>query len=430
MSLDLTLLRLMKHRSKFDRLIGGLPEAGLEDTTTVLLTDFKLFFKEFPDADLIDYNIFMVWFKEFRHSNFNEERHAMFDAIMRKVPEDIPKEVEHGLMARLLSAEFSYKMLTTIGEWDNGGEFDLLTRSQETLEQFEQSLDRKVKTPFVDDSLEDMLKEEEDDTGFHWRLSCLNNAMRPMRGGDFVIVAARPDKGKTTLLTSELAYLVPQIAKIYGADSGRAGLWFNNEGPGKRIKQRYCQSLLGCTLPEMVDYLRAGTLHEQLHEAAGGPPHELLRILDVHDYWSHEIDMVLRQHPPAFIVFDMIDNIKFSGAASNNGQRTDQLLEEMYKWGRNIAVKYDCPVIATSQISADGDGLAYPTLPMLKDSKTGKQGAADAIITIGALNDPSMDGYRYMGMTKNKLQRSGSKKDPRTEVLFEADRARYTDAGE
>ena len=39
-------------------------------------------------------------------------------------------------------------------------------------------------------------------------------------------------------------------------------------------------------------------------------------------------------------------------------------------------------------ISADGDGVSYPTLPQLKDSKTGKQGAADLIITLSSLNDP------------------------------------------
>jgi len=253
--------------------------------------------------------------------------------------------------------------------------------------------------------------------------------MRPVRGGDFIIIAGRPDKGKTTFLTSELSYMAPQIFRMYGEE--RPILWFNNEGPGKRIKQRYYQSLLGCTIPDMIEYLRDGTLKDRLIEAAGGGnPDALLRILDVHEFRSHEIEQVLRRHPPGLIVGDMIDNIKFSGEVSNMGSRTDQLLEEMYKWGRNLAVRYDCPFFATSQISADGDGLPYPTLPMLKDSKTGKQGAADAIITLGALNDPAMDGYRYIGMTKNKLHRSGARKDPRTEVIFDMEIARYSNPGE
>jgi replicative DNA helicase len=134
---------------------------------------------------------------------------------------------------------------------------------------------------------------------------------------------------------------------------------------------------------------------------------------------------LIRAVPPALIVFDMVDNIKFGGEASNNGQRTDQLLEAMYQWARIISVKYDVPVIATSQISNDGDGLQWPTLGMLKDSKTGKQGAAEAIITIGASNDQALHNSRYINTTKNKLHRSGGPKEPRCEVFFDGERGRY-----
>lgn len=423
MSLDITLLKLMKHRSKFDKLYSGLPKAGLEDTTSQLLEDFRSYFREFVGVSVIDPEQFMLWFKQFKHTNFSDERHAMFDAVMRRVAEDVPSDIEQGLMERLLSAEFSFHALSLVEKWNNGDDFDLLVSMQDAVENFESALDRKVQTPFVEDSIEDMLAEEDNDVGLHWRLACLNGSMRPLRGGDFVIVAGRPDKGKTTFLTSELAFMVPQLARAYGED--RPILWFNNEGPGKRIKQRYYQSLLGCTVPEMIEKLKAGTLAQELRDAAGGNPDRMLRILDVHDFWSHDIENVLRRHPPGLIVGDMIDNIRFSGDVSNMGSRTDQLLEEMYKWGRNLAVRYDCPFMATSQISADGDGLPYPTLPMLKDSKTGKQGAADAIITLGALNDPGMDGSRFIGLTKNKLHRAGGRKDPRAEVIFDMERARY-----
>ena len=84
----------------------------------------------------------------------------------------------------------------------------------------------------------------------------------------------------------------------------------------------------------------------------------------------------------------------------------------------------------TSQISADGDGLAYPTLPMLKDSKTGKQGAADFILTMGASNDPLLGNTRFIGATKNKLNREGAPRDPRCEVVFDAQRGRLNMPGE
>jgi replicative DNA helicase len=168
-------------------------------------------------------------------------------------------------------------------------------------------------------------------------------------------------------------------------------------------------------------------VRQQYAKALGGRP-GALRIFDVHDFYSHEVEDLLKLHKPAVICFDMVDNIKFSGQANNNGQRTDQLLEEMYKWARLIAVKHDCAVIANSQISADGDGLQYPTLPMLKDSKTGKQGAADVIITIGTVNDPVLVNSRYIGTTKNKKVRTGVPASPMTEVIFDGSRGRYNEA--
>jgi replicative DNA helicase len=154
----------------------------------------------------------------------------------------------------------------------------------------------------------------------------------------------------------------------------------------------------------------------------------VLRVFDIHDMWNHEVEDIMKAHRPALVLFDMVDNIKFGGDTNNNGQRTDQLLEAMYQWVRMMGVKHDCAMLATSQLSADADGLSYPTLPMLKDSKTGKQGAADIIITIGALNDPVLENSRYIGTTKNKRVRTGKRGSPQQEVFFDSQRGRYKEA--
>ena len=64
---------------------------------------------------------------------------------------------------------------------------------------------------------------------------------------------------------------------------------------------------------------------------------------------------------------------------------------------------------------------------MLKDSKTGKQGACDAIITIGAVNDQALERSRYIGCTKNKLVPTGAPKSPQQEMFFDGARGRYVE---
>ncbi len=324
-------------------------------------------------------------------------------------------------MARLVAADTVINLTSMLERYNDGDEVDLGSALRDTIERFELDTNRKVKTPWVLDNIEDLLKDDEDDKGLHWRNPDLNLSMRPLRPGDFGLIAARPDVGKTTFCTDNLTHFAAQLPELY-PDEERSILWFNNEGPGRKIVSRLYQSALGCTVSELIAKSNAGTIRADYEKAIRGPA-STIRVFDIHDFWNHEVEDIIRATPPALIMFDMIDNIRFGGSTNNNGQRTDQLLEAMYQWGRIIGVKHDCAVLGTSQISADGENLCYPTLSMLKDSKTGKQGAADFILTIGF--QPDFPNMRHLGLTKNKLAREGAPKSPKIETVMDGSRGRY-----
>ena len=435
MSLDITTLRLLKYRDRHDRLRRSVPNGALAPLTKELLDDFGVFFREFPDAKRVEHGPFLTWYRGFRHPNMKDESFVLYRAIIEKSMEDVSPELEAGLMERLVAAETASIVTSLIEKWNNGDEIDLYRELRNSVERFEKQVDRKVKNPQVLDPIEDLLKAEENDTGLHWRLPCLNRHIKPLRAGDFGIIAARPDKGKTTFCASELTYMAAQVDALYPGEN-RSILWFNNEGPGNKIVMRNFQAALNATTEDLVKLSNTPSLdpkwktkvREDYAAALGGRP-GVLRIFDIHDMWNHEVEDIMKMHKPAVVLFDMVDNIKFGGETNNNGQRTDQLLEAMYQWARLMGVKHDTAVLATSQISADGDGVSYPTLPQLKDSKTGKQGAADIIITLGALNDPVLENSRYIGTTKNKLVRTGKKGSPQQEVYFDSQRGRYKEAG-
>lgn len=430
MSLDLTLLRVFKHRDRIERLLRAVPKGVMSPQTDAILNDYKLYFEQHPDTKSIPLPEFCTWFK-LRHPTLKSEQLSLYEHQLSLAQQDVTPEVEGGLMERLVAAETALRLAELLQNWNEGKEVDLYVETRAVVEDFEARTNRKVKVPWVEDKIADLLQAEKDDTGLHWRLEILNLSMRPLRGGDFGVLAGRPDRGKTTWCTDQLAYFAPQVAKMY--DNQRHIVWLNNEGPGKRIIQRLYQSALNLSIPEMVDLVQKpapkSSKHEHLldhmyAEAMGGRI-DLIRVFDIHDFWSHEVEDLLRKVPAGLVLFDMIDNIKFGGGASNGGERTDQLLEAMYQWVRILSVKYDVPMLATSQISAEGDGLQYPTMSMLKDSKTGKQGAAEFILMIGATNDPGQQHSRFLGLPKNKLHRHGGPKDPRAEVLFDGERGRY-----
>ncbi len=239
--------------------------------------------------------------------------------------------------------------------------------------------------------------------------------MRPLRGGDFGILASRPDRGKTTMVASEITCIAKQLPKDKNA------IWLNNEGPGKRLVPRIYQAALGCTVSELIAKNKAGNLKTEYAKIIGRM--DKIRVVDIHGMGTPEITEILDNSNPGFVVADMLDHIH--GFRDMN--RTDLQVEELYKWFRDKAVELDCPILGTSQISGAGEGLMYPTMDMLKDSRTGKQGACDFIMMIGSSGDPGLHDARYISLPKNKLKLEGINSDPRAEVRINSDINRYED---
>jgi replicative DNA helicase len=426
LSIDLTTLALLKYRDRYDKLARSVPKRALDARTAIILDDFGAFFREFPDVQKIESGPFALWFKAFRHPTLKAEAVAVFDQLFPRFDPDVSADLESGLMARLVAANTAIELADMLAKFSEGEEMDFGSLLRTTVDAYESSVDRKVRNPQVLTPIEDLLKAEENDTGFHWRLHCMNANIKALRGGDFVVIAARPDKGKTTFAADQLTFMAAQVDALYPGEK-RSILWLNNEGPGGKIVLRTFQAALGITVEEMAKLSNAGTVRDAYRTAVGGRA-GVLRIFDIHGMSNVEVEDLIAKHKPAMVVFDMIDNIQFHGLANNGGQRTDQLLEAMYQWARMQAVKHDFVAMAMSQISAEGDGLQFPTLPMLKDSKTGKQGAADLIVTIGSLNDPMMEKSRWIGVTKSKKVRTGMSKSPNAEVIFDGDRARFVES--
>lgn len=431
MQLEISTLRMSKHRKYHERFMGLLRTDTMDLKTATILKDFDAFFKATPGVETIDIQDFKPFFK-MRHPQLKPEDMQLYWAMLDNIVPDVGPEVAATIGDRLLANNAAYELLSQVDKYIKGEtEGDLLPLVQDIVTEFEGALERKVRSPEVLDDIEDLLELDKNHTGLTFRWDCLSTNMRPMRGGDFVIIAARPDVGKTTAITDNVTHMAPQLDALWPHVPGRPVVWFNNEGPGNRIKKRTVQSALNLLTSEMVDLSQQPStqgnrslLIDKFNEATAGG-FGRIRIFDIHDFWHHEVEAIIKKTNAGLIIFDMIDNIKFGGGLSNQGSRTDQVLEAMYQWARIICVKYDAVGIATSQVSGDGEGLQYPLLGHLKDSKTGKQGAAEVIVTIGMDGNPLNEALRYIGCTKNKLVAEGGKKNPQHVMTFDGQRGRY-----
>lgn len=416
MGIDTVILAVLRERATFEKMYSSLPVYALDEKTGLILKDFEDYFKQFESHEVIYPDVFKTMFFSFNHPTMDGEVKTYYDKLLSNVlTAHVDDDTRKGLTKRILELDFATRVGNIVKKYDAGEDIDVSRAVEEANETLRIQLDKKVSIPWIQDSIYDLLDLEEQTHGLRWRLSGINESMRPLRAGDFGIVAARPDAGKTSFLTSELTFMAKQLP------DDKHVVWLNNESVGQRIVTRLYQSALDASISELKKYKDAGSIEDLYVEQVGAV--DKIRVLDIHDCWNYEVSDILQELNPGLVVFDMIDNVRFGGLAA--GSRTDQALEAMYQWARVLGVRINCPILATSQVSAEGDGLAYPLMHMLKDSKTGKQGAADFILMLGRQNDPMYEASRHISLPKNKLVIESGPKDPRCEVLFDWIRGRF-----
>lgn len=412
--IDIILLRIIKHRKDYEQLARAVPRTALDTKTKTLLEDFGKYFKKFPEHELIDLQVFLPRFRSW-HPAMDKETLNSYVGILRNIQDDVDDATKAGIIGDLYEADTALRIANVCAQFDAGDlDAPLPDLVASIIDAYKINIGARS-AHWNDTDIGDLLQEDLNDSGIKWRLNSLNESMRPLRGGDFGIVAGRPDKGKTTFLASEVTFMAAQLPP------DRNVVWLNNEGVSGRIVKRLYQAALGVSITKLVELNEQKKLRGLYTEAVGRL--DRIRVFDIHGMHVGQVEAILEQSNPGIILYDMIDNIRGFGSEA----RTDLQLEEMYKWARERSVKYDAVGLATSQISADGDGQQFPGLSMLKDSKTGKQGACDFQLMIGASNDPNLEHSRYLSLPKNKLHRDGSPRSPHCEVQFRPTTARYED---
>jgi len=420
MSLDLTILRLLKHRDRYELYHRAVPQDVLAPHTRIILEDFGKFFSE-TEAKVADEAGFGAWFL-LAHPKLKPEPKAMLTGIIKNAQDNVPDGVEQGILARLEDARQAAALTSLLEKYNAGEEVSVMRTVTALAESV--PMDR-ADLPEADFNIDRMLDDEQNDWGFHWPQDAINASMRSLRPGDFGIIGARVDVGKSSKIAHAVAHWAPQVDQLFPGQE-RTIIWLNNEGPGNRLNQRLVNATLNMNMEEMVNARSSGrNLWDEVLQAWGG--RRVVTVYDVHDRPMSFLENIVRRAKPVIVVVDMLDNVPFDGDVGNGGQRTDQILEAAYQRARIWAVKYDCAVLATSQLSADatGEKSVFPGMHTLSNSRTGKAGAADFIMMVGHSEDPLLRNSRWLSLPKNKLHRSGGPKDPRVEVPFDGPRSRF-----
>ena len=418
--IDLTLLRCLRERVDYNKYRTNIPLDALEARTKTLIEDIDKYYKAFDDHKGIDFVTFRNLFFGTWHRGMEQEHQDFFDKVLKRMDVEIDQNVKALLTNSLIELKFATDVGNLTALYDGGEDVQIIQQTSQLAEDALAKLGRKEERVYETPDFDKLMEADMDNSGLQWRSNSIAAAIRPLRGGDFVIAAGRPDKGKTSFIADNATFFAKQCSPE------RPVLWLSNEGVRDSIIRRSIQAALNVSVPEMVQRHKSGTLYNDYFDAIGGRTN--LQIEDICGFTNFEVAELIEQVNPSLLIIDMIDKVQFLGMGAQ--ARTDQKLEEMYGWFRELGIKQEFATIAASQISASAcdneNSQMWPDDWMLKDSRTGKQGACDLILMIGHSQDPMKDKLRFLSTPKNKLPIAGAPA-LRAPHVFDADRSRYNE---
>lgn len=203
--------------------------------------------------------------------------------------------------------------------------------------------------------------------------------------GDFMILFARPEMGKTMFSVAQTAHWLRE---------GHRVLYIGNEDPIDRIKGRVRMNLANMTKAEVEQWT-----DEANKRARERGIEDRLVMVHLHPGSAAEIDALIRKHEPDILVVDQLRNL--AGRGENMTNRLNQVAIDI----RQLLAKHHIAGLAIAQANAGEHGKTKIWLDMddVDGSRTGIPAQADLLIGMSADNEMLVHNTRALALAKNKL---------------------------
>ncbi len=379
--MELQLLKVLNNPDRYSRYREQISDMVLTEEGKFILKYMGEYFDAYshPISSWVDFG---TWVFTTRVPGLSGTKKAIYSSLLERLETlgdtEEEKDIFESVVKRTYAVRIREKADTIVT--DPTVDFDELVH--EVKEGHEEL--SKISSPVA--IVSNIFEFEEDTThgGLVWRLNELNKTLGKLRPGDFLIFGGRPDSGKTTLLASEITH--------FGEQTAGAILVLTNEERASKMRRRIVQAAIAKTNKEMeADWDRVKWDYHSIM-------HANIVCLDIHGYGIAELDKLFKQYQPALVVFDQLSKVHLGkGPKLNDAERLHRIAQKAREWSAEF------PVITTCWADASSGGTQFIEMEQLYGSKTGMQGEADAIITIGRSYDPKYKDARFLYAPKNKL---------------------------
>lgn len=302
---------------------------------------------------------------------------------------DVSPDVAHDAIENLWRREIG-REIADEGINMTNGHYEAMNRVRSLIER---SIDGYLPDDFGDpttDDLDELLAETGDDARWAFNIPTLSRSVYGIGAGEFGIIFATPETGKT-------AFAISLIAGPGGfCEQGAKVLYLGNEEITKRTKLRAYQAWTGMTRDSIVQNPdEAKRKYTAIKDR--------LIMKDTQDWDLDRIESYIEKINPDLICIDQADKVQIAGQYNAGHER----LRELYRRLRETSKRFECGLLAVSQASADADGKTRLTYTMMEGSKIGKAAESDLILGLGRHSgeneDNKPDNTRFITVSKNKL---------------------------
>lgn len=392
--LEASLLNALSTKKNYEKFISVLDTKRLIPITASLLKDYDKYYAKYKED--INFETFYTEFSQNWHKKDLDEgdlayyREVVFPLVQKSV-------ATNNTYISLLEREAAHKIEQSMHNFNE-------QEIEEIVAEFKKL--RNGYTEGVQDSdiftINDLdLSVLDNSNGLTWFLPGLQAGVGSHMPGQFWVVAADSDTGKSAFCISQAVHVFKQLNK---QGSKRPILYCTSEDTKEDLACRFLSNLYSDKVhggfEDIINqYEKVGKNFETNFKA------DLFLGVAIRGHADlHNIKSKIAKYNPSLIIIDMLDKL----SSSDNIQDLTRLYQDI----RGIA-NDGYPIIGTSQSgntsyqdkeTGEFKHRRWLTDKDLANSKSGKQGAAYGMLMVG--RDDDVPNIRYISTTKKKRGRS------------------------
>ena len=390
-NLRLYILRTLLTRDKYDKLKSEIEESIFQNGARELYKTIGCIYRDNPNITEINFSdLRLAYFNTYYpNTSFASQKniHELIDNIENQEPpsDDVVSTALRS-MYRIKKADELARICLDISNNPSSSSLKQVEKFMANVDEEQTQQESEAVTKDVDEIVEALQEQGE----FKFNLPSLQRATNGIGRGNFMIIFARPDVGKT-------AFWVSLVASPQGfAWQQKKVSIFANEEPAIRTQMRLLNSSTGLQRGNILN----GSRDVAKNKWASISPY--IENFDCVGKTMDDLDEYCSTNDVDILIIDQLDKINVTGKYN----ATHEKLREVYTQSRELAKRHNILVIGMSQASAEAQGRSRVTFSTMENSKTGKAAEADIILGIGKEDEAENfmdDCVRFVTLSKNKL---------------------------